>query len=231
MPNTVLGITRIGTKQKDHPMPDDSGSKAKSSKQRRLADASLDDRGSAVIEIERGKWNSISQEIRVDQLRLLDERYHLLLNELYGSANLCVDRYQAFSKTHSGWRRAVIIGTGVVAVVNLLVANKRISGWSPDYAPIVPAVIAVVVAILANLESFYNALERAQAYRESRELFLDVAREFDRRWDNYVHPLGDDADACLNASELYRQLVAKDRELRGKFKELTKTESKSSGRK
>ena len=71
-----------------------------------------------------------------------------------------------------------------------------------------------------------NARERAQAYRESRELFLDVAREFDRRWDIYVRPIGDHPEACLNASELYRQLVAKDRELRAKFKELTKTESK-----
>lgn len=212
-------------------MSDDDSLKAKSSRQKRLADASLEDRASALIEIERGMWGSISQEIRVEQLRLLDERYHLLLNELYGSANLCVDRYQTFSKTHSNWRQAVIIGTGVVAVVNIVVANKGIAERLPDSAPLIPAVIAIIVAILANLESFFNALERAQAYRESRELFLDSSREFDRRWDIYVRPLGDNAEACLNASELYRQLVAKDRELRGKFKELTKTESKSTGRK
>ena len=84
------------------------------------------------------------------------------------------------------------------------------------------------VATLANLESFYNSAEKAQGYRESREFFLDAARDFDRKWDVYVRPFTDEAEACANAAELYRLLVAKDGELRAKFKELIKTEGKGS---
>lgn len=200
--------------------------KPKPPKPRRPIDSSLDDRGSTLIEIEREMWISIAAEVRIEQLKLLDQRYHQLLDEIYGSANLCVDRHQALSRSHTLWRRIVIIGMGTVAIVNILAAYKTSGKNYFEYGSLAAAILAGVLAILANLESFLNARERAQAYRESRELFLDVAREYDRRWDIYVRPLGDHPEACLNASELYRQLVAKDRELRAKFKELTKTESK-----
>jgi hypothetical protein len=203
--------------------------KTKPARQKRLIDSSLDDRGSALIEVEREMWISISTEVRIEQLSLLDQRYHQLLDEIYDSANLCVDRHQSLSLSHSLWRKIVIVGTGTVAIVNILAAYKTSEAGHPrlfEYGSLIAAILAGTLAILVNLESFLNARERAQAYRESRELFLDVAREFDRRWDIYVRPLGDHPEACLNASELYRQLVAKDRELRAKFKELTKTESK-----
>ena len=69
---------------------------------------------------------------------------------------------------------------------------------------IVAAIAAAVLALLANLENFSNALERAQAYRESRELFLDAAREFERSWRMAVDPFYPDPEACVNAAELYR---------------------------
>jgi len=193
---------------------------------KRVIDSSLDDRGAALIEVEREMWISVSSEVRIEQVSLLDQRYHQLLDEIYGSANLCVDRHQSLSVLHSLWRKIVIIGTGTVAIVNVLAAYKTSGHNLFEHGSLIAAILAGTLVILVNLESFLNARERAQAYRESRELFLDVAREFDRRWDIYVRPLGEHPEACLNASELYRQLVAKDRELRAKFKELTKTESK-----
>jgi hypothetical protein len=193
---------------------------------KRVIDSSLDDRGSALIEVEREMWISVSSEVRIEQVSLLDQRYHQLLDEIYDSANLCVDRHQSLSLLHSLWRKIVIIGTGTVAIVNVLAAYKTSGHNLFEHGSLIAAILAGTLVILVNLESFLNARERAQAYRESRELFLDVAREFDRRWDIYVRPLGEHPEACLNASELYRQLVAKDRELRAKFKELTKTESK-----
>lgn len=198
----------------------------KPGRQKRLIDSSLDDRGSALIEVERDMWVSVAAEVRIEQLSLLDQRYHQLLDEIYASANLCVDRHQTLSQQHSLWRKIVILGTGTVAIVNILAAYKVSGSRLFEYGSLVAAVLAGTLAVLANIESFLNARERAQAYRESRELFLDVAREFDRRWDIYVLPLRDQPEACLNASELYRQLVAKDRELRAKFKELTRTDSK-----
>ncbi|MGD1210005.1 MAG: hypothetical protein ABR973_01445 [Candidatus Acidiferrales bacterium] len=111
--------------------------------------------------------------------------------------------------------------------MNILAANGKVRDLAGGSATVFVAVCAVILAILANLESFHNSAERAQAYRESRELFLDVAREFDHRWDVYVRPLADSAEACLNASELYREIVVRDRDLRAKFKELTKTGGRS----
>ena len=114
-----------------------------------------------------------------------------------------------------------------MAIVNLISAHRWVQESTKGLFPIAAAVLAVTLAILANLESFSNSFEKAQGYRESRELFLDVAREFDRRWDVYVRSLGDSPEACVNAAELYRQIAARDRELRAKFKELTKTEAKA----
>ena len=191
----------------------------------------LDDRGATLIQIELANWADIDSETRIEQLKTLDDRYHGIIDELYGSANLCVDRHQEFSRSHGRWRRILIIGTGAIALLNMGAVNQ--AKWLADHPhifPIAAAVCAIVLAILANLESFSNSLEKAQAYRESRELFLDVAREFDRRWDVYVRPYAETPEACSNAAELYRQVVVRDRELRAKFKEMTKTELRSSRR-
>jgi len=184
------------------------------------------DRGNVLVEVELKRWSVITPQIRQRELGVFNDRFHELLNELYDSANLCVDLYQSFAKTHVYWRRTLIVGTGFVAIVNLLAANDKVTSWSGETFSVVAAVLAVILAILANLESFYNAAEKAEGYRQSRELFLDAARDYDHRWDVYVRPLSDNAEACVNAAELYRQLVAKDSELRAKFKELTKRERK-----
>jgi hypothetical protein len=208
-----------------------SASSRNGNKQRRSISPTrpdLDDRGAVLIQIELANWADIASDTRIEQLKTLDDRYHGILDELYGAANLCVARYEEFSRSHARWRRTLIIGTGAIALVNLGAVHQ--TKWFADHPHILPigaAVCAIVLAILANLESFTNSLEKAQAYRESRELFLDVAREFDRRWDVYVRPFAETPEACSNAAELYRQVVVRDRELRAKFKEITKTESRS----
>jgi hypothetical protein len=108
-------------------------------------------------------------------------------------------------------------------VANLLAANREIRNFAGGAVPVLAAVLAVVLTMLASLESFYNAAKKAQGYRESRELFLDVARDFDWRWNALVRPFVDTPQACVNAAELYRQLVAKDAEIRAKYEELTRT--------
>lgn len=178
----------------------------------------------ALVPAEQDRWNLLSLQIRQQELENLNKRFHEVLNEWYDSANFCVDHHARLSKNHLYWRRTVIVGTAVVAISNLLAANKAIREFWYGFAAITAAVLAALLAMLANLESFYNAAEKAQAYRESRELFLDAARDFDRRWDFFVRPFTDNAEACVNASELYRQLIVRDTELRAKLKELTKTE-------
>ena len=92
------------------------------------------------------------------------------------------------------------------------------------------SIFAVMVTIVATLEGFTNAAERAQGYRESREMFVDVRREFVAAWETYVLPLKDSPEACTNAAELHRRLIAADRELRARFKNLTMARQEHGGK-
>jgi len=177
-----------------------------------------------LVELVYQTWLESDSESRIKYLQDLNERYQGFLDEFYSCANQCVESYLQYSNRHTAWRRRIIIGTGLVAIVNLLAAYKGFPTWVGEWMPLLAAVCAVSLGILANLESFYACSERANAYRESRDLFLDAARESNRLWDAYVRPLGESATACVNASELYRKIVSKDQELRVKIKELTKAE-------
>jgi hypothetical protein len=189
----------------------------------------LDDPGSNLMDLGAETWTGMNQEERFAFLETLDANYHRYVDEFYQLANDCVDRYDSASSHHNSWRRRIIVGTGIVAIINLLAANHSLSQWSNNILPISAAIAALGLTVLANLESFYNFADRAQAYRESRELFLDAAREFQRVWDVYVQPFGSEPHACANGVELYRRVVSNDRELRSKFKELTKTKDGGKG--
>jgi hypothetical protein len=189
----------------------------------------LGDPGSSLIETEIQTWTGMKQQERFEFLESLDASYHRFVDEFYQLANDCVDRYDSASSQHASWRRGIIVGTGIIAIINLLAANPAYSLWSKNILPISAAAAALVLTVLANLESFYNFSGRAQAYRESRELFLDAARESQRVWEVYVQPFGSEAHACANGIELYRRVVAIDRDLRSKFKELTKTKEDGKG--
>jgi hypothetical protein len=199
-------------------------------RRRRTSEGGMSDPGSNLLELEPDSWSAINSDQRLQLLSDISSGYYQYLDELYTAANLCVERYQSYSTQNIRWRRKLIVGTGVVAIINLLAANKTVAQQSWNVVPISAAIAAVILTILANLESYYNYANRAQAYRESRELFLDAAREFERAWNVFVRPFGDGPEAWANAVELYKRIVAKDRELRSTFKELTKTEKKTGGR-
>src|SRR5258707_14915985 len=131
---------------------------------RRAKAPTTDDLGSNLIEIGSVRWSQTDAAARIQFIKEIDSRYQGYLDELYISANLCVTRYQKFSKQHRRWRYAIIVGTGIVAIINLFAANKSISVWSRNSIPIGAAVCALILTILANLESFDNYTERAQAY-------------------------------------------------------------------
>ena len=158
--------------------------------------------------------------------------YTKLINELIDSSNLCVDKYGFFVRAHAIWRWTVIISTGMIALLNIVV-NRLYLHESASVGRgafgVVTSVFGVVVTILATLEGFTNAAERAQSYRQSREMFLDVSREYTAAWETYVGPLSDTAEACTNAAELYRRLIVADRELRSQFRELTMARQEHGG--
>jgi hypothetical protein len=84
-------------------------------------------------------------------------------------------------------------------------------------------VYAVILALLTNIESFYNYADKKISTRESRELYLDAYREFEMLRLTHVHPYGYSAQGCFNFNELYRRLVTKDVELRRKIMQLSTT--------
>jgi len=155
--------------------------------------------------------------------------YEHLVNEFFSSADDCVLRYQQQRRLHQRWRWTIIVGTGLVAILNALAA--LISARPPEqfiigpnmaiYAAAVAAVAAAILAILANLENFGNHLERGQSYREARELFLDAARDFERLWQTHVVAFEPRPEALVNGRELYRRICVRDADIRRKVKDLT----------
>src|SRR5262245_57577388 len=99
----------------------------------------LEDRSSALVPIDLKAWAAMSREMRIEQLQSCNERYHGILDELYVSANLCVERYQASSKAHTKWRWTLILGTGVMAIINVLAAYARAQHPASTWLAVVAA--------------------------------------------------------------------------------------------
>ncbi len=196
----------------------------------------LDKLPSATVGLQPINWAELPVEQRREFLERTFAEYEGLIREIVGSSNRCVDKYEHFMRAHSVWRWIVIVSTGMIALVNIL-ASYLSSPSSPSHqsqlgahVSIAASVFAVMVTIVATLEGFTNAAERAQGYRESREMFVDVSREFAAAWETYVLPLRDGPEACANAAELHRRLIAADRELRARFKNLTMARQEHGGK-
>jgi hypothetical protein len=74
------------------------------------------------------------------------------------------------------------------------------------------------------VENFFNRGEQAAGFRETRDLLLSRYREYSSKWLYYVEAYGKTPTACINAGQLYRQLVESDQELRQKIKQLTEVQ-------
>jgi hypothetical protein len=177
-------------------------------------------------------WAALSLE---QQKKFVDNTYSeyaALIGEIVTTSDHCVDKYEQFMRAHVRWRWAVIISTGFIALLNIMVTHSSAINPKPWWAgslSVTASVFAVLVTIVATLEGFTNSAERAQGYRESREMFVDVSREFTAAWDNFVEPLKDGPEACANAAELHKRLIAADRELRARFKNLTMARQQHGG--
>jgi hypothetical protein len=196
--------------------------KARHSSRHRETSRRIADPGADLSGISSSTWNALSSEEQQGLIQNLDESYKEYLENLYKSADLCVDRYNEFTRKHRRWRHVAIVGAGILACLNFLAASKSLQNIGNGYLPIIAAIAALILAVLANLETFSNSAEKAQTFRESRELFLDSAQEFDRVWTVYVVALGDSIEAYINATALYKRMILADGELRSKFKELNK---------
>jgi hypothetical protein len=186
----------------------------------------------ALLAASAADWAQRTPEDRRLYVGFIEQFYVNILDEFFDEANACVGVVTSSLQSNTRWRLSLIALTGGLAILNLVTAfvaahQSGTAGWVASFT-LLAALYAAGLAIVTNLESFFNYAGRAQAYRESRELFLDAYREFEMLWHVRVRPFGDRPEACANASELYRLLVERDRELRGKLKDLTVTEKPDS---
>lgn len=189
------------------------------------------DRDSAdtVLLADEDYWSKVQEDERCSYLRQVAKFYYALVDEFLDSSNRCVDNYENAKKSYTRWRWLMVWLTGTLAVGNVILASisrqefkERFWPFMQDWLPLIVAIYAAVIAIFANLHSLYNHLERAQGFREARELFLDAHRDYEMMWQTQVLPFGSRSSACVNAGILYERIVARDRQLRARVKELTK---------
>ena len=182
-----------------------------------------------LTEVNIKNWSARSKKERIAYLSTVEKFYFAIVDEFLKSSNLCVERHRIYNERHTNWRWLLILATGVLALLNLYAA------WDPppnfplphdrQILSLVAAAYAASLIVLGNLEAFSKSLERAQAYRQARELFLNANRQYEQHWHSYVRPFGDSASACVNASKLHEMLVSKDVEVRETVKESTDIES------
>src|SRR5262245_50381072 len=108
------------------------------------------------------QWKTITEEERGVFLTETDQLVRGLVTELYESSDRCVEQFTKHSQGHVLWRRIMIIGTAVIAMVNLVAAAKNLPPGLVDFAPTFAGILALILALLANLESLSNSLEKAQ---------------------------------------------------------------------
>lgn len=175
-------------------------------------------------------WDEPAQtpESRGKFIDEIQEEYEHRLDEFVETANYCAGRARVYSQLYRRWRWIIIIATGLVVIVNIVAAYSVTSlDDSASFLTLArnlsisAAIAAAILAILANLENFSNPVERAQGYRESRELFVTAERRAKQRFRTFVIALYPSSVACRNATVLEAELAEIDRDLRMKLKELT----------
>jgi hypothetical protein len=180
--------------------------------------------------IEQGidEWSVCTDDIREQYLNEIEGAYKVILGEFHEHSNICVDKFEKLGKSYKKWRVSLILLTGILAVFNVVIAYSTSPGEKSalikvfaNYLPIFAAVYAAGLAVFTNIESFFKYQEKAQAFRDARDIFLDNFREYRMLWFINVHAFGTDAAACVNATQLYNRIVAKDKEVRSYARDLT----------
>jgi len=144
-------------------------------------------------------------------------------------ANDAVAAYRDAARSHGRWRFWMIIATGILALINVLAAVQLLKDgpqWIPALLSAAAAVYAGCITVAGNVENLLNWSERAAGFRESRELLLSQFREYSSKWVYYVEAYGKTPRACVNAGQLYRELVDSDQGLRQKLKQLTEVQGR-----
>ncbi len=193
--------------------------------------------GSPLIEQGIEDWEACTPEFQKKYIEHIETFYQAIAKEFLEHADICVEKFASLNRSYGKSRIRLIWLTGVLAGLNVIIAfvssskesgelSSEIFKFVAVYLPVVAALWAAVLAVLSNVDSFHKYLERAQAFKEARELFLDTYREFEMLWQTNVYAFCVGPAACVNASRLYKRIVARDKEIRGYVKELTAKDEK-----
>lgn len=160
-------------------------------------------------------WQKQSRQDCEAYLEFVKAEKDYILKEFLDSSNDYAILHSKSQKKYTCWRMSIICMTATVAALNIL-ATMRISGELKLVAwiSILAAVVATLLAMVVNIENLMNYSQRANNFRESRELYLTHYRSFREYWTTQVIAYGPSAIACSNASLLYRRLVSVDKEAR-----------------
>jgi hypothetical protein len=212
--------------------PSEAGADARA-RARSQQDLLLDD-DEELLDHTEAQWEAAGTELCAVFIEHVGKDYLAILNEFMDYADAATDNYRRLSSTSEKWRKWTIVATGGLAAVNSLAAFDLVGRFTipePNNKITVPAILSAIAAVYAvaltvvgNLESFFNAGEKAAGFRESRELFITTYRAYVWRWKVSVEAFGVSGKACVNAARLYGRLIRTDRELRVKVKELTETQ-------
>jgi hypothetical protein len=172
-------------------------------------------------------WKNQEPEVTARYYDQTELDFFAIVNDYLNQANWAAERYRSSLLSHRRWRFWIIIATGILTAINVCAALALLE--KPFWGEISPAAFLSVVAALyaagltvaGNVESFFNRVEEAAGFREMRDLLLNRYREYRSKWLYYVEAYGKTPAACVNAGQLYCQLVDSDQELRQKIKQLT----------
>lgn len=184
-------------------------------------------------------FEGLEQGVRRQIIEDLWSNYRDILKLMLDSANTAVEGYLTAGRKHWMWRITMIAATGALAIINVLAAfgyeavipptNQMLAPVIKSWLALTAAVMAAIIALFSNIESFLNYADQRNGQREARELFLDTFREFESLWHIHVAPFGTRPASCYNATLLYRRLIDRDRELRRKLANLKTTEASGTG--
>jgi hypothetical protein len=184
-------------------------------------------------------WKNQGSEVIAQYYENTKAEFVYIVEDYLGQANEAARFYKSYWVSYRRWRFWIIIATGMLAAISVCATLSLLKEVPPFWGgtTTVSALLSGLTALYAagltvagNVESFCNSAEHAARFREMRDLLLSRYREYSSKWLSYVEAYGKTSTACMNAGQLYRQLVEADHELRQKIKELTDVQGPKGGK-
>jgi hypothetical protein len=167
-------------------------------------------------------WERQDQKIIADYCTQTEREFFAIIDEYVADADEVTRKYKACEKSHARWGLSIIIATGILALINLCAAlNWTDQCVVSQFLNAFAGGFAICLTAARHAENSFNWGEKANGFREARELLLNRYQEYRSKWICFVVAYGETPIACMNAGRLYRQLVDSDQDLRQNLKQLT----------